>query len=235
MIMRKTVVLLLATGLCLGQISCGSSKKAPVIDELKPEDEVVNPQERWNNAYGGYHVLVKGGIMYVGTVLSVTVTLSDPGDDYPPSEVGTFRFRVDKIVIRPRHKELTLGYWWMDDDSKVKRLSSQWVCNSGPWKKRPRPGLRLLLLLTGNKEDAECMNGKDGGPVWHVWWGVGANHPLVKDFEDAGKYLTVQDDKSRQEIFTKLCQSEWPSIREFVSDAAFMENQRCQEPFSTPR
>jgi hypothetical protein len=171
-----------------------------------------------------YNVLVEGGALYVGTVLTITVTRSNPaGPDGPAAESGTFEFLVDKTVIGPARKNLTLGYWWMSDDPNEQGAAQlEWVCNSGPWRQRPQVGDRLLLLLTGNQDDAEHMNGKDGGPVWQVWRDVTADHPLVKSFEVAGNYLEVQYDDAGDELFKKLCQSEWPSIRSFAWEAAFL-------------
>lgn len=222
---RRVIVLLALTGLGLSQVSCGASKQEPVADEMKEfvagemQQEELKVEEVWRPIGYIYHHLVTGGSIYVGTVLSVTVKRSNPGEIFcPPGEDGTFRFRVNKTVIGPSHKELTLGYWWMDD-SKYMGASSDWVCNSGPWKKRPRPADRLMLLLTGNKRDAEQMNGKDGGPVWRVWRDADPNHPLVKDLEEVGKYMAEKDEKKRDELFTKICQSEW--VRGFAFDNAF--------------
>src|SRR5947207_3054352 len=66
---------------------------------------------------GGYVNLVAGGPMYAGTVLSVTVKKAGPrgGPGGPPEEWGSLQFRVERTVVGPEVRELTLGYWWLDD------------------------------------------------------------------------------------------------------------------------
>src|SRR4051794_36943004 len=97
---------------------------------------------------GGYDTLAAGGSMYVGEVTAVTVTRSVPADagDPPYYEAGVVRFRVSGTVFGPRRKEVDVGYDWMDDDPDRVILGSDWSCNAGPWKQRPRAGDRLLLV-----------------------------------------------------------------------------------------
>src|SRR5437899_19022 len=97
--------------------------------------------------YGGYHTLVTGGPLYAGTVLSVRVKRFEPGGPTRPEvEWGSFRFHVDGTVAGPDVRELTLDYWWLDDSDPARLLGSDWLCNSGPWRERPRAGQHLLLL-----------------------------------------------------------------------------------------
>lgn len=168
------------------------------------------------------------GSLYAGLVLSVTVKSRKPPEDPFESgleERGTFRFRVDRTVNGPRQKELTLGYWSTPEQNFPNGgpiLTADWGGAASPWGHRPpRPGEHLLLLLTADKMRAENLNGVGGGPVWQVWRGVGAGHGLVRGFEDATEYLKAKDDRTRDELFRKLCRSDFRSMRRFAFYAAF--------------
>lgn len=210
---------LLLASLSLWCISCTTPKKDPIRDEL--QQEKANEEGRRNLVGPDYRILMyHDGSMYVGTVVSVRKMRSDLGNGFldPPAEGGVFLFRVDKTVIGPSRKELTLGFWWIDE--KPHNVVADWVCNSGPWKRRPRPGDRLLLLLTGDKKEAEHMNGEGFGPVWSVGWDVAPDHPFVKALDDVRKYLRAGDEE-RDKLFIKLSQSEWSQIRGFAWSAVW--------------
>jgi len=192
----------------------------PPERELRPGD----PEDD----YGAQSELVHGGSLYAGRVLSVTVKSIDPLEDpfeSGPVERGTFRFRVDRTVVGPPQKELTLGYWTRPKQDWPKErpfLTADWGSNASPWGHgRPQRGEHLLLLLTADKRRAENLNGVGGGAVWHVWRGVGAEHALVRGFEDAARYLHAKDARTRDELFRKLCRSDFRSIREFARYEVF--------------
>jgi hypothetical protein len=198
----------------------------------KPKDLPQGPTERplmagdAQDNYGGYSYLLDG-TLYAGTVLSVTVKALDPVEfgGNGPLERGTLHLRVDRTVIGPPQKELVLGYWTTPQEGAPDGrpiLTTDWADVESPWgHRRPRPGEHLLVLLTGDKRSAENLNGVGGGSVWHVWRGVAARHGLVRGFEDAGNYLRAKDDKTRGELFRRLCQSPFRGIRLFALDAAF--------------
>ncbi|MBI1916476.1 MAG: hypothetical protein HYS12_17340 [Planctomycetes bacterium] len=190
-------------------------------DEPSTEVERIEPPvDRGEDVYGGYHTLAARGPMYAGTVLSVTVRRSGPrgGPDGPPEEWGVFQFRVDRTVVGPDVRELTLGYWWLDDSQLL--LSENWLCNDGPWREPPRAGQHLLLLLV-EKERVKEWTRRLGGPVCHVWRGVRADHTLVQGFADAVKFLATKDTKTQDQLFHTFCQSPFASHRQFAFDVAF--------------
>lgn len=225
---RTIASVLLLAGLGLGPISCGHredrEQQSAEVEEAGPgvwsEDDVA----------GGYRSLAGGGRMYAGTVLSVTVKESEPGQKgrSPFDERGFFRFRVDKVVVGPAVREFTLPYWWMSEDydayPELYLLGSDWVCNDGPWRQPPRAGARLLLLLDSKERASQWR--PSVGPVEHVWWGVGADHRLVRGFQDAGEFLATKDVKRQDRLFQNLCGSPFPSHRAFAQDAAFYPAER---------
>jgi hypothetical protein len=199
------------------------SHRAEDADEPNAEVERLGaPVDRGEDVdpYGAYRTLVLGGPLYAGTVQSVTVKHSVQGPNVAPQESGVLQFRVERTVVGPKVKELSLGYWWMDD-SNPEFLLGSWTFNDGPWRERPRAGQHLLLLLAGTKFDADDWTRRFGSPVWHVWRGVGADHPFVQGFADAVRFLAAKDTKTQEQLFAKLCQSPFPSHRLFAFRAAF--------------
>src|SRR6266542_2900847 len=179
-----------ARTLCSLLLLAGVSLSFVLIASRHPEDanEPSTEVERIDRSVdsgqdvdrsGGYETLVTGGQLYAGTVLSVTVQKAGPrrGPGGPQEEWGSLQFRVDRTVAGPDVRELTLGYWWLEDS--VDSVGTDWVCNDGPWRERPRAGQHLLLQLAGDKQVADGQIRRFGSPVCHVWRGVGGDHPLV--------------------------------------------------------
>ncbi len=219
-------LLLLAGFVTLGLIVSRHPEDADVPStEVERTDPPVDSGEDVDR-YGGYSTLVRGGPMYAGTVMSVTVTRFEEGP--PTIEAGSIRFRVDKKVAGPNVKELTLNYWWLDES--VPDLSLHGFGNTGPWRERPRAGQRLLLLLMDEAGvEAAKQNGRFD-QVSHVWRGVRADHPLVQGFQDAVKFIAGKDTKTQDRLFRQLCQSPFPSHRLFAFEAAFFAIDPKKEP-----
>jgi len=210
-------LLLLAGFVTLGLIVSRHPEDADVPStEVERTDPPVDSGEDVDR-YGGYSTLVRGGPMYAGTVMSVTVTRFEEGP--PTIDARSIRFRVDKKVAGANVKELTLNYWWLDES--VPDLSLHGFGNTGPWRERPRAGQRLLLLLMDEAGvEAAKQNGRFD-QVSHVWRGVRADHPLVQGFQDAVKFIAGKDTKTQDRLFRQLCQSPFPSLRLFAFEAAF--------------
>lgn len=215
---RTILFVFLLVGLALGPVSCGHPEDG---GQQNAEVEWVEPEmTRANDPSGVYSTLAEGGQMYAGTVLSVTVKESVPGRQGrgPFEELGSFRFRVDKVVIGPAMREFTLPYWWMTEEPDEVPLIGDWVGNDGPWRQPPRTGARLLLLLA-KKAPPDQVRSWD--PVAHVWCGVGADHALVRGFQDASQFLAAKDVQRQDRLFCNLCASPSPSHRAFALDAVY--------------
>jgi hypothetical protein len=206
-------LLLLLAGLC--PVACRHPEDG---DEPSTEVERIDPAVDSGGAVdGGYGDLADGGQMYAATVLSVTVHRTERVPDFPPSERGAFRFRVEWAAVGRAGGELTLPYsWW--DNGPPHPIAGNW--DKCVWDKPPRAGQHLLLLLVGRRGADDSIR-KEEGPVVHVWRGVRANHPLVRGFRDAAKFLATGDAKTQDHLFRRLCQSPFPSHREFAFRAAF--------------
>ncbi len=142
---RTLCSLLLLAGLSLSFVLIASRHPEDADEPSTEVERIDSPLDSGRAACGGvYECLAGGGQMYAGTVLSVMVQGSDRGPADPPSEWGLFRFRVARVVVGPNVRELTLGYWWMDET--MPQIGPDWLCNDGPWRERPRVGQQLLLL-----------------------------------------------------------------------------------------
>ena len=207
--------------MALAVLACSEPKvpeqpEAPAREILKDEDRQVRG--------GGFDDLSGGGRLYAGTVESVEVNRREP-DGLAVDEYGRFVFRVQKAVRGPFKKRLSLAY--DTTEFAETRAAFPLVSDSGlpgNWVKRPKEGDELLLLLTPAKPGSlEDQKWNGDGYAAYIWEGVGPDHPLVKDFEVALRYLDATEESVRRDLFRKLCRSAWPSIRQFAQTVVFRE------------
>lgn len=211
----------------IATVGCANTRD---VDKLETTTrEILEEETRRVN--GAFEDLCQGGRMYVGTVKSSKVLRRDP-DLQDIQEYGAFSFQVQKAVRGPLPgKELHLGYHMTEfnanHDGGGSPVSKGDIL-PGSWLKRPQAGDQLLLLtLNSDRGSSQKDWDKDAG-VAYFWDGVGPDHPLVRDFEVAMRYLDAREETVRRECFRKLCRSSWPSIRQFAEKAIIYE--RCDNP-----